>query len=167
MRVKGVYSAAQVGKRTSAPCSRRAAVPQSRCSETDSNSDCLCPWCRSALQSQGSCCVRTKELLVVGAHQFTVRLTKKPLSCGSCRLVAQFDSNSKGTAGPGRASCRSRLQKMSGGVECRRPSSSVATECISTRILPWNQHLGGILVRAGPCTCSDRQIEPGMPSRRC
>ena len=56
---------------------------------------------------------------------------------------------------------------MSGGVECRRPSTSVATECISTRILPWNQHLGGILVRAGPCTCSDRQIEPGMPSRRC
>ena len=138
-----MHGAAQVGKRTSAPCSRRAAVPQSRCSETDSNSDCLCPWCRSALQSQGSCCVRTKELLVVGAHQFTVRLTKNrlALSCGSCRLVAQFDSNSKGTAGPGRASCRSRLQKICGGVGCRCPSSSVATECISTRILPWNQHL--------------------------
>ena len=70
-----VHSAAQVGKRTSALCSRRAAVPRSRCSKTDSNSDCLCPWCRSALQSQGSCCGRTKELLVVGAHQFTVRLT--------------------------------------------------------------------------------------------
>ena len=112
---------------------------------------------------------RTKELLVVRGRCSPIHraLNKKPLSCGSCRLVAQFDSNSKGTAGPGRASCRSRLQKMSGGVECRRPSSSVATECISTRILPWNQHLGGILVRAGPCTCSDRQIEPGMPSRRC
>ena len=70
-----MHSAAQVGKRTSALCSRRAAVPRSRCSKTDSNSDCLCPWCRSALQSQGSCCGRTNELLVVGAHQFTVRLT--------------------------------------------------------------------------------------------